>query len=597
MSAVTLAAEARGQANLKVVTLLLAGAVVLAMAIPGLRTGGHDAMSTDDAMRLVEVRDLLAGQSWFDLTQHRLDPPGLPMHWSRVIDAPIAAMILLLRPLLGEQAAETAVLVLWPTFLFGAALMLVPGIAGQMAGQASRPAQLAALIAAALCAPALVHFRVGAIDHHNAQLVLLLGLFSSAIRIERSHVAAVYAGICATLSLAIGLEMLPMIAAACVVLFAALVWRGGPVASQIGTFGLTLAVSSAVLASLLLQPDSLRLPILDAFGGPVLLLIFGGGLCLVLVAVVSIRWQGFAARAVTAVLTGGTVLLLLLHLFPDSIASPYASVDPLVATYWLDRVSETMSIRTLLLLQPQTGPAYYLFPALALLLSAFALKRVAPGERLQWWLAIAMLAAAFAVSLWQMRGAAAASLIAAPLFPVSLMKLWRSQEQDWRPVLITLVASPACLAVSGTMARPVIDHVLRPQWTIASQSAAASCRTPSSVSPLASLPPGRVMAPIDLGPGILVATAHSIYAAPYHRNNDGNIVMLRTMMAPPAEARQLLQRHEATYLVLCRGSLELMEPEQDAPNGLAALLGRGETPDFLEPVEGPLGQLAVWRVR
>ena len=42
-------------------------------------------------MRLVEVRDLIAGQGWFDLTQHRLDPPGVSMHWSRVIDAPLAA--------------------------------------------------------------------------------------------------------------------------------------------------------------------------------------------------------------------------------------------------------------------------------------------------------------------------------------------------------------------------------------------------------------------------------------------------------------------------------------------------------------------------
>ena len=28
----------------------------------------------DDTLRLVEVRDWLAGQGWFDLTQHRIDP-------------------------------------------------------------------------------------------------------------------------------------------------------------------------------------------------------------------------------------------------------------------------------------------------------------------------------------------------------------------------------------------------------------------------------------------------------------------------------------------------------------------------------------------
>ncbi len=29
----------------------------------------------DDAMRLVEVRDLVNGQGWFDLVQHRFGPP------------------------------------------------------------------------------------------------------------------------------------------------------------------------------------------------------------------------------------------------------------------------------------------------------------------------------------------------------------------------------------------------------------------------------------------------------------------------------------------------------------------------------------------
>ncbi len=46
---------------------------------------------SDDAMQLVEVRNFLAGQNWFDLNVARLDPPqGVFMHWSRFIDAPLA---------------------------------------------------------------------------------------------------------------------------------------------------------------------------------------------------------------------------------------------------------------------------------------------------------------------------------------------------------------------------------------------------------------------------------------------------------------------------------------------------------------------------
>ncbi len=62
----------------------------------------------DDVMRLVQIRDLLAGQSWFDLTQYRLGlDGGTLMHWSRLIDLPIAVLIrLLLCPDDGESGSS-----------------------------------------------------------------------------------------------------------------------------------------------------------------------------------------------------------------------------------------------------------------------------------------------------------------------------------------------------------------------------------------------------------------------------------------------------------------------------------------------------------
>jgi hypothetical protein len=55
---------------------------------------GTNSPSTDDATRLVEIRDLLAGQSWFDHTQYRLNPSeGVVTHWSRLLDLPIALLI------------------------------------------------------------------------------------------------------------------------------------------------------------------------------------------------------------------------------------------------------------------------------------------------------------------------------------------------------------------------------------------------------------------------------------------------------------------------------------------------------------------------
>jgi hypothetical protein len=589
----------RDAADPRIVILMLCAAVALALAVPGIKSGVFDAMSTDDAMRLVEVKDLIAGQGWFDLTQHRLDPPGSPMHWSRVIDAPLAALILMLRPLAGMEGAEAITLILWPTLLFGAALVLVAAMATRMSDGVNKPAvQLAAIALAALSAPALIHFRAGAIDHHNVQIVLLLGFLFLTTGIERSRVDASLAGVAATLSLAVGLEMLPALAATCVAIAGLLVWRGGIVSRQVSAFGAALTGSSLLLALLLLPPHSLGAPVCDAFGGPILLLIAGGGVSLMIVAGIDAWRPTLAARAAAAAATGSILLGVFFEVFPGCLASPYAAVDPLVASLWLDQVAETMSFHTMLQLEPQKIPGFYGFPVLTVVLAAIAIVRTAPRSRFRLIAAAVTLAALIGISIWQMRGAAAATIVAAPLFAVSLATLWAGHVQGRKLLLVALVASPASLAACGLAARPLIDLVLQLERTMVQQDAASSCRTVSSVAPLAVLGRGRVMAPIDLGPAILAATEHSVFAAPYHRNNDGNLAMLQVMLAAPRTASQILSDRRVDYIVLCAGGLEQIEFGKLAPDGLAARLGRGEVPDFLEPLDlAPSGKLVAWRVR
>ena len=82
----------------------------------------------DDMMRLAEVRDWLGGQGFNDLLQHRLGPPeGASMHWSRIADAIPALIILLFAPVLGQQGAETAMLLLYPGLLLVAYPLHPPG--------------------------------------------------------------------------------------------------------------------------------------------------------------------------------------------------------------------------------------------------------------------------------------------------------------------------------------------------------------------------------------------------------------------------------------------------------------------------------------
>jgi hypothetical protein len=587
--------KARPGANPGVLLPLLWLAAAVALALPSIRGGVFDAMSTDDAMRLVQVRDLIDGQGWLDLFQHRLNPPGTPMHWSRVVDVPLAALILLLRPLIGTHGAETVTLFLWPALLLAAALVLVAAIARQMSnGVAS--VRIAAVVLAVLSAPALIHFRPGAIDHHNAQIDLLLALVLLTSQIEQSAVKAALGGLVASLSLAIGIEMLPAIAAIGLALSGLFILRGASVSRQIGAFGAALAASSFLLAAALLPLPSLALPVCDSLGGPLLLLVAGGGIGLIIMVAIDRYHSAFRLRLATGAVSAVALVGAFLLLFPECIASPYAQLDPLVVSLWVDKVFESMSLATMLRLSPEKVLGFYGFPLMTMGFASAALIRSNAARRFCWISGIMTLAPLIGFSFWEMRGTAAASMVAAPIFAASLAILWPTLAPGRNLLVLALAASPASFAALGLSTKPLIDLIFKPRMTTAERDA-STCQTVSDVAFLRRLPKGRVMAPIDLGPAILAETDHVIFAAPYHRNNDGNAAMFELMLAPIPTARQILWDRRVDYVVICSAA-----PEQDfvklAPDGLAARLGRGETPDFLEQLDlGPPHKISVWRVR
>jgi hypothetical protein len=585
----------RRSGNAGILITVLGLAAVLTVGLPAIRTDVFDAMSTDDAMRLVEVRDLINGQGWFDLWQYRLDPLGVLMHWSRVIDLPLTVSILLLKPLIGMHSAESVTLFLWPLLLFAVALVLVVAIARRMSDGAIT-SQAGAVVLAVLAMPALIHFRLGAIDHHNAQIDLLLALILFALQIERSAIKAALAGLAASLSLAIGIEMLPAIAAISVAVVGLFIWRGAPVARQVAAFAMAMAASSLVLALALLPLPALASPVCDSLGGPLLLLTIGGGVGLTIMVGIDRYRSTLWLRLATA--TGSAVALIgvFISLFAGCIASPYAQLDPLVVSLWLDKVQETISLAKMLRLGPEQVLGFYAFPLITLGIAAAALVRSNPLDRFRWVLGIVALAALIGISVWEMRGTGGASMVAAPMFAAGAVVVWPSLAIGRNLVLSAFVVSPAAFATLGTPAKPLIDLIFKPQMTVVELDR-STCQSMSDVASLRQLPKGRVMAPIDIGPAILVETNHDIFAAPYHRNNDGNLAMLKLMLAPPPIARQMLSDHHVDYVIICRTAPDLAIIER-APDGLAAQLGRGETPEFLEPIYlGPTAKISAWRLR
>jgi hypothetical protein len=241
-------------------------------------SGALSAMSTDDAMRLAEVRDLMAGQGWFDLTQRRLDPPaGVLMHWSRLIDLPVAALLGLFERLFDADVALKLTLALWPAALLLAAMLACASAAAAIAGPSA--GALSAILFVA--SPAVTaHFDVGAIDHHGAQIALTLAMIACALRLDRSAAAAVGAGVAAAAMTAIGMETAPLLAACAAAIALRWVAIGDAMARGARLFGLAFAGGAVVLAAVTLPPDAWLAPTCDAMGaGHLAVAIIGGLAC------------------------------------------------------------------------------------------------------------------------------------------------------------------------------------------------------------------------------------------------------------------------------------------------------------------------------
>src|SRR3954454_6395352 len=160
---------------------------------------------TDDNMRIMQVRGLLHGQGWYDLRQHHLNPPiGFNIHWSRLVDLPIAGLILALRPFLGGAGAERWAVAIAPMLPY---LLLLWSLALAVRRLIDPRAYPLAFLALFFAASTNGMFLPERIDHHGWQLALL-ALSISALADPKQLRGGVTLGISTALSLAIGLEMI-----------------------------------------------------------------------------------------------------------------------------------------------------------------------------------------------------------------------------------------------------------------------------------------------------------------------------------------------------------------------------------------------------
>lgn len=448
---------------------------------------------TDDVMRLVQIRDWLGGQGFFDLTQYRLGgADGTPMHWSRIGDLGPAAIILATQPLLGAHGAELAALILWPSLLFLGFMLLVAAIAGKLGGEGSVGV---AIVLAALAWPAAALFVPGRIDHHGLQLVLLLvALLHSVGRGSRRH--GIVTGVAIATSLAVGVELVVPIAILCAHIVACWIQSG----ERARLSGVSLGLLGGLGAMALLAPNNWVYPACDAFTQQAALAALCGGLAMAVLGHLPVTLDRLT-RLVAALGVGVAAIVAILGVAPACMADPYAAVDPLVRSGWMARVEEARGLMALSLSE-WVGMAG--LPMVALIA---AIVQTARGPAADWMLVTLVILGSVALAMVQARAIHVAAAVA-PAVLAPVVAYLRSTRPKLAPLAWLLSIGISYPLVAKVVASPVVP-------------ASQRCDPGAALTTLAQRQPGVVLAPIDLGPRLLVETHHRVLAAPYHRNGYG----------------------------------------------------------------------------
>jgi hypothetical protein len=565
---------------------LVVGAMMVRSAIPALTQWTFP--DPDDAMRLVQVRDWLAGQSWFDVTQYRLNAPaGGPMHWSRFVDIPIAAVILLARPFAGQHGAETAALIVVPLLTLGIAMLLVHRIAFRLM---HGPAALLAVLATPLSLGAMKQMRIMRIDHHGWQIVLALLTTLAVLDDKRPRRSGLVAGAAMALWLNISIEALPFVAA--VGAWFAFEWlRDSSAGERLKAYLAALAAASLLLFIVTHLPsvwfahphDVLNVAHLAGFAVAALGCHFavspGANLQLRLARLCGVGLVALAA---------------MFAIDPHFLQGPFSSLDPLVAQWWYAGVDEGMPVWRL---SPDAAAIGLAQPLVGLAGALLAIGKTRDDARQAWNAFAFLLFAMTLASVFVIREATTASVMSLPGTAfLCAAALRRAQSLSLMPLRVAATTG-AMFIMAPAYAAPALVMPADPRLINAMQSSNA-CVTRPQLRKLDALPPSNIAAPLDITPAVLASTSHRLIASGYHRNNDAIHDVILLFAGKPAVSREIMVRRKIDYVVFCPRAPEAIRWASRGPGGLAAMLNDGRAPEWLDPVAIPgLTGLRVLRVR
>ena len=546
---------------------------------------------TDDNMRMMQVRALLAGQRWFDLRQYRLDPPfGANIHWSRLVDLPMAGIIIALRSLVGGPLAEKIAVSLAPMLPMAVAMGAIALIARRLIA----PNAYLLAIAFLLCAHSTFYMWMPLrIDHHGWQLAFL-SLVAAGIADRRPVRGGLFIGLASALSLAIGLEMLPLLAGAGAIV--GLRWiHDRAETGRLIAYGITLSGGTA-FSYLLFASYANQAPVCDALS-PVWLstMTMAGALCVLLAAVgpEQRHWRLALGIAAGAILAGAFAWA-----WPHCLGR-LEGVSPEAQRLWLSHVREARPVYR------QAGDVIVSFvalPVIAIPGYAFLLwHHRRDRARLIPWASLAVLSiGASAILLWQTRVGPAAELLAVPGATGSAWLLLGAILRSRHALVRVLGTVGGFLLISGIAVQFATSYMVKgdtSERTKRINRANRLCPSLAALHPIALLPRGYVLTMVDLSPRLITVTHHDAVTGPYHRNYAAIVDVIETFLGTADHAHHMIERRGIDYVLICPNFSESTNYEVQSPSGFYVQLLNDKAPPWLQPIPLPAhSPLKMWKV-
>src|SRR4051794_32511995 len=503
---------------------------------------------TDDNMRIMQVRALLHGQGWYDLRQYRLNPPfGSNIHWSRLVDLPIAGLILSLRPFFGGPGAERWAVAIAPLLPYLLLLFSVALTARRLVGPIVYPLAFLALFFASSTNGMFLPERI---DHHGWQLALL-ALSVSAIADPNRARGGLTLGISTALSLAIGLEMLIYLALAGVAMV--LFWVDDPdERERLQAYAVSLGGGTAFAFLIFASNDNWN-AVCDALS-PVWLsnALIGSALMFGLAWISPADWKRRLALAVGAgIIVAGFHALVWPHCLQR-----LEGVSPEVERLWLSHVKEARPVyrhgwrvATLIVALPITGAIGWGLLMWLRRQDRELLRRIIGA-------ALPGIAASLLL-LWQIRTGPASqmmSAVGAAVLPWFLLpRFWNSPSSMGRVLGSTLIF----LIGAGAAVPFVLNFIPEAKATPRDQRIGRAnrlCASMWGLRPVALQPRGRVMTYVDLAPRLIALTHHDSVTGPYHRNGQQIADVMNFWRGSEAHAHALAIKYRSNYVLSCPNS-------------------------------------------